>query len=168
MKANRINNEIKVFPVLPNEWKHYLNFSLADEEIVKLEGFYDLITPEYNPKEYTLGSIYWDEDDEVYRYTLEKIHYDIEILRQERLDQWEEFQKQFRKEITELYLEEIALGDLSNEMIYLIQVLRQRRSEIYDEINAHADNKELDKLINYNFNTEEVAQFRQMLKELKN
>lgn len=53
-------------------------------------------------------------------------------------------------------------------MIYLIQVLKQRRYEIYDEINGHAEKGELDKLINYNFNTEEVAQFRQMLKELKN
>ena len=68
MKANNIDGQIRIFYQLPNEWKSFLNFSKADEATLKEEGFFDLITPEYDPRIQSLGEIYFDEQDEIFTY----------------------------------------------------------------------------------------------------
>jgi hypothetical protein len=68
MKARIENEQVKVYGTLPKDFKHYLNFAEADESLLKSEGFYDLITPEYKPEKQRLGDIYFDEENEIFTY----------------------------------------------------------------------------------------------------
>lgn len=68
MKAIEINGTVKTFSKLPNRWKNYTNFPLASEELLKQEGFFDVVQPEYNTETQRLGGIYFDEVNEVFTY----------------------------------------------------------------------------------------------------
>src|SRR5690606_1788499 len=49
-------------------WKNYTNFPLASEELLKKEGFFDVVQPTYNTETQRLGEIYFDEVNEVFTY----------------------------------------------------------------------------------------------------
>ena len=50
MKAIKINGNIKVYSNLPNSWEGVMgNFSKLSDEEIKAYGFYDIVTPDYNP-----------------------------------------------------------------------------------------------------------------------
>lgn len=167
MKANIVNGKITVFHILPDEWKTFLNFKKADENLLRQEGFFDLIIPEYNQLTQDIGEIYFDEGNKVFSYEIIEKVIDIEALLNRRLFEFEEFQKRFRREITELFLEEIALGILPETVKQLILTLKQRSSEIIEELKVFALEENIERLTNYTFETEEAQHFREMLKSLK-
>jgi len=68
MKARIENEQVKVYGTLPKDFKHYLNFAQADEALLKSEGFYDVITPEYDTESQRLGDIFFDEENEIFTY----------------------------------------------------------------------------------------------------
>lgn len=70
MKAVLIDNEIKVFFSLPTDWKNYLNFKEASLELQQQEGFYDVVTPDYDKALQRLGDIYFDEINRIFTYTV--------------------------------------------------------------------------------------------------
>ncbi len=87
MKAININGEIKVFQELPVDWKHYLNFREAPNELQKQEGFYDLVVPHYDPDLQRLGEIFFDSGNEIFTYpvidkTVEELAAEKEALLQ--------------------------------------------------------------------------------------
>lgn len=167
MKARIENGVITVFEEIPNVWGNHLNFNQANLSLLQSEGFFDLIEPSYQQKLQQLGEIYFDEVNKVFIYSVVDIEYDLDELLKNRLDEFDQFQKTFRREITELYLEEIALGILPEEVKQLIVVLRQRRDEIIAELQSFRDTENLERLLNYSFHTQETEQFKIMLKSLK-
>ena len=71
MKAITINSEIKVYNKLPNAWGPVMgNFSKLSDEEIESYGFYDIVIPTYNSKSEKLSDIFWDEDNQVYTYTV--------------------------------------------------------------------------------------------------
>lgn len=68
MKAVLIDNEIKVFFSLPTDWKNYLNCKEANLELQHQEGFYDVVTPNYDLTLQKLGDIYFDEANCLFTY----------------------------------------------------------------------------------------------------
>jgi hypothetical protein len=96
MKAREENGRIKMYVQLPKTWKNHLNFSQADEELQKQEGFYDVENPQFNPDLQVLGPIFFDEENEVFTYpvvdkTQEQIEHEIES-RLKALDSQIDFQ----------------------------------------------------------------------------
>jgi len=173
MKARIENNTIKIYGRLPSKYvTDTMNiaggFDLLPTEIHEQEGFFDVVMPTFDGKLQRLGEIYFDQEKRVFTYPLEDIVYDLDQLLQRRLDEFDQFQKGFRREITELYLEEIALGILPEEVKQLIALLRQRRDEIIAELKEFRATENLERLLNYSFYTEETEQFKMMLKALKN
>ena len=76
MKAIEINGEIKVYNSLPNSWKGVMgNFSKLSDEEIKSYGFYDVVTPDYNSRTQELSNIFWDENNEVFTYTVNNIEF---------------------------------------------------------------------------------------------
>jgi|TARA_Y100000015_G_scaffold4225_1_gene3824 hypothetical protein len=76
MKAIEINGEIKVYNSLPNSWKGVMgNFSKLSDEEIKSYGFYDVVTPDYNSRTQELSNIFWDENNEVFTYTVNDIEF---------------------------------------------------------------------------------------------
>ena len=173
MKARIENNKIRIYSRLPSKYvTDTMNvaggFDLLPAWIHEQEGFFDVVTPAFDAKFQKLGDIYFDQENRVFTYTLVDLEYDLDVLLQRRLEEFEEFQKGFRREITELYLEEIALGILPEEVRQLIMVLRQRRDEIIAQLHTFRAEENLERLLNFSFYTEETQQFRQMLRALKN
>lgn len=68
MKARIEEGQIKIYGTLPKDFKHYLNFAQADETLLKAEGFYDVVMPEYDPENQKLGDIFFDEENEIFTY----------------------------------------------------------------------------------------------------
>jgi hypothetical protein len=67
------DGNIKIYGTLPSKFRgatgNYAGgFHLMDEDIIKQEGFYDLVIPEYNHFTEMLGQIYFDEQEEVFTY----------------------------------------------------------------------------------------------------
>ena len=76
MKAIEINGEIKVYAQLPGSWKGVMgNFSKLSDEEIKSYGFYDVVTPDYNSRTQELSNIFWDENNEVFTYTVNNIEF---------------------------------------------------------------------------------------------
>ena len=172
MKARIENNTIRIYSRLPSKYVNETmniagGFDLLPTEIHEQEGFFDVVTPAFDPKLQWLGGIFFDEENRVFTYPLVDNVYDLDQLLQKRLDEFDQFQKGFRREITELYLEEIALGILPEEVKQLIALLRQRRDEIIAELKEFRETENLERLLNYSFHTQETEQFKSMLKSLK-
>jgi len=76
MKAIEINGEIKIYNSLPNSWKGVMgNFSKLSDEEIKSYGFYDVVIPDYNSRTQELSDIFWDENNEVFTYTVNDIEF---------------------------------------------------------------------------------------------
>ena len=76
MKAIEINGKIIVYNSLPNSWKGVMgNFSKLSDEEIKSYGFYDVVTPDYNSRTQELSNIFWDENNEVFTYTVNNIEF---------------------------------------------------------------------------------------------
>jgi hypothetical protein len=66
---------------LPKTWKNHLNFTMASEELQKLEGFFDVVKPEYDIVMKELGQIYFDETNQVFTYPVVDRAFDLEELK---------------------------------------------------------------------------------------
>ena len=79
MKARGENLVIKTYfyeskenNKLPKVFNGHLAFRAASTKLQKQEGFFDVVTPTLQPNE-KLGSIYWDEANQVFTYLIEII-----------------------------------------------------------------------------------------------
>ena len=147
MKAREDNGQIKIYGQLPKTWKYHLNFSMADEELQKQEGFYNLVTPQFNPDLQELGPIYFDKENEVFTYpvvdkTQEQIEYEIE-LRLKALDSQIDFQsvKRLLQKVAEPVLadeENLTEQDIDDAKTLYKQY---RVGVIYDKDSTNIDEK---------------------------
>ena len=172
MKARNENNQIKIYGSLPSKYKsETLNiaggFDKLNKEIHEQEGFFDVATPAYDNLLQELGEIYFDEVAKVFTYPVVDLVFNLDNLLEQRLREFDQFQKEFRREITELYLEEIALGTLPDQVKGLIATLQQRKVEIIAELQGFRGTGNIERLTNYSFYTEETEQFKAALVALK-
>jgi polyhydroxyalkanoate synthesis regulator phasin len=77
MKAKIENNKIKVYRRLPRIFNGITgtypgSFDKQSDEILKQEGFYNVVIPEYDPYIEELGEIYFDEKYEVFTYPVKE------------------------------------------------------------------------------------------------
>ena len=73
-KAIQQGIKITIYQELPKSWdgkKHYMGGfdNLSDEEL-KEEGFYNVVTPDYNTRSEYLSAIVFDEDKEIFTYNV--------------------------------------------------------------------------------------------------
>jgi len=90
MKAIQKNGSIKIYKVLPETWDgrfsgHIINFRQASDEVLKENGFYDVVKPGYDPSKQNKGGLYFDEAKEIFTYDVTDIDFDqdIDILDEE-------------------------------------------------------------------------------------
>ena len=131
------------------------------------DGWRDEIIPEFNPKTQKLSDPFYNEVTDKVNYNVIDLVIDIEDLRAQRLAEFDQFSSGFTSDVTEMFAEEILMNDLPAGVINLLQTLKQRKIEVIVEINGFADTNNIERLINYQFETEEVAQFRAALAALK-
>lgn len=131
------------------------------------DGWRNEELPDFDPYLQELGQPYYDAQFDIVKYHVVDREVDLDELLASRLQEFERFQKEFRKEIVELFLEEIALGILSDDVKGLIEVLQQRKAQIIAELQGFRSAGNVERLINYSFYTEEAEQFRAALVSLK-
>lgn len=147
MKAIEINGEIKTFSKLPNRWKNYTNFPLASEELLKQEGFFDVVRPEHNTETQYLGEIYFDEVREVFTYPV--IDKTQDELDQEKEAELNVLDNQFNQDAAKRILRKVVaplLADeasLTSEDIEDIKMLYKqwRVGVMYDKDSDNPDEK---------------------------
>ena len=74
MKAININGQIKLYGRLPKSWGNIIGgFNTISDEEAKEYGFYDVVSPDFDNATQNFGDIYFDEDNEVFTYSVENI-----------------------------------------------------------------------------------------------
>lgn len=78
MKARIENGQIKVYNSLPQIYKGVTGlypggFHLQSDTVHRLEGFYDVVTPVFDPVTQTLGDIYWDDQTQTFTYIVDTV-----------------------------------------------------------------------------------------------
>lgn len=167
MKANNINGTIKLFGQLPNQWRNQLNFRKSTIEVQEQEGFFDVVTPEFDFDIQKLGNIYFDADASVFTYPIIDQVLDIEAIRAEK---HEVFQQILEQEMTPALmfgvLEKLAMGEpIPQETIATITALRNREAQVKSDIDSETD---VNKLTKFGFDKEEIDQSKELLKAGRN
>lgn len=87
MKARVKNGQVQVYKSLPSEFTKedgsvILNFRNANEETLKLAGFYDVVKPSFDKQVQTKGGLYFDADNEIVTYDVTDIDFsqDVDII----------------------------------------------------------------------------------------
>lgn len=162
------NGQIGFPQLLPNKYGNVIGgFDKLSNSKLKDYGFYPYVEPVFDPFSQELAELVFNQSSQtVTRNVVAKV-YDIEQMRVNKLASFEQFSKGFRNEITEMFAEEILLNELPVGVVSLLQVLKQRKVEVIAEINGFADNQDIDSLINYKFESDEVQQFRAALASFK-
>lgn len=94
MKAKNIDGKIVLYTVLPKVWKNHLNFEMASEELLKSEGFYDVVVPSYDSSIEYLDNIHFNENC----YTYDVIPVPLNVLAyRESMSKWHH--PEYRKRI---------------------------------------------------------------------
>jgi len=124
--------------------------------------------PEIEDWHQYLGERYFDPAIDSVTWTVVEKQFDIDQLYSQKTAEWDRFIKDFRTEIVELFLEEIALGTLSDTVKQFIVQLKIRKAEIDTELKGFYDTGNVERLVNYSFNTPETAQMKAYLQSLKN
>ena len=138
MKAKIENGKIQMYPTLPSTYNGVTgsypgNFHLQPEDILKLEGFFDVVVPSYDPQMQLLGEIFFDEASEVFTYPVTDKELDLAQLKQERLDEFSRVLDQFAILISRCKL---IHGDDNAELNSAIEQTRQMRLQTITNINA--------------------------------
>ena len=83
MKANNINGIIQTYETIPSEWKNLdgttnIAYRYEDPSIWYVDGFRDVVEPQYNSSTQYKGSIYFDATNDNFTYAV--IDYTIEQI----------------------------------------------------------------------------------------
>ncbi|MFV0266974.1 MAG: hypothetical protein ACK5HT_07555 [Draconibacterium sp.] len=173
MKALVIKNSVvRVFDVMPRffpEYGHVQRVDLLSEQELAEKGIkiVECINPLYSKALQRLGEPMYDQVSDVVTFQVINLEYNIDQLFDKRIAEFDQFEKNFRREITELFLEEIVLGTLPETVKQFIVQLKQRSSEVRAELQGFYTTGDIERLGTYTFYTEETAQLRSTLKSLK-
>lgn len=173
MKALLINDSVaRTFDNIPRfipEYGHIQRPDLLNEQELADKGvrIVDCIVPPYNKALQKLGKPEYNQNSQQVTFDVIDIEYNIDQLFEARLSEFDLFEKVFRREITELFLEEIVLGTLPDTVRQFIAQLQQRSSEVRAELQGFYDTGDIERLVTYTFYTEETEQLKTTLKSLK-
>jgi len=78
MIAIERSGTIQTFTRLPNEWNDDKGYHINFRKITNKEdyGFYNVVTPPYDPVTQSLSQIFWDADNKVFTYTVNNTDFD--------------------------------------------------------------------------------------------
>ena len=78
MIAIERSGTIQTFTRLPNEWNDDKGYHINFRKITNKEdyGFYNVVTPSYDPVTQSLSQIFWDADNKVFTYTVNNTDFD--------------------------------------------------------------------------------------------
>lgn len=78
MIANEINGQIKTYSTIPTEWNGTEGYNYEDASIHYIDGFRDVVEPQYNSTTQYKGGLIYDGVNNVFTYTV--IDYTVEEL----------------------------------------------------------------------------------------
>jgi len=78
MKAIQIGNEIKTFTTIPDKWNHTIGYNYEDPSVWYVDGFRDVVEPQFNSTTSYKGSMIYDGVNNVFTY--EVIDFTLEQL----------------------------------------------------------------------------------------
>jgi len=70
MIAIEINGQIQTFSAIPDKWNHTLGYNYEDASIHYVDGFRNVVEPQYNTTTQYKGSIIYDNVNNVFTYAV--------------------------------------------------------------------------------------------------
>ena len=133
MKAININGQIKLYGSLPKSWGNIIGgFNTLSDEEVKEYGFYNVVNPDFDNATQNFGDIYFDENNEVFTYSVEDIVFN-ETLSQLKESKIESLRDYTNEKLSETDWYVIRSAERS---IDIPQDIQDARAEILSEHNT--------------------------------
>jgi len=169
MKARIENGQIKIYNTLPKIYNGITgcypgNFHLQSDEIHRQEGFIPVVTPIFDPETpetQKLGEIYFDETNDIFTYPVNNIVFDLEQLRQQRLNEFSQVLDQFAVLITRCKL---IHGDDNTDLNDAIEQTKQMRNATIANINAIAT---VEEMLAFHIRPEDVEYYQNLFEPFK-
>jgi hypothetical protein len=175
MKARKENDEqIKTYGSLPSQWRgvtgNYIGgFERLDDNTLEKEGFFDVVTPEYNRTIETLDEIYFDEAQNIYTYDVIP-RTDLPSLEDARKIKIRELKNRAREKFAETdwyYIRELHSAKNNKNKKVPPQIVSEREL-IYDFIDTkeqEINNLELEEVLNFNTSLDESTNSEKIIPE---
>ena len=167
MKARIENGTIRKYGSLPQDFENILNFRNADEETVKSKGFFDVVTPEFDPTYWRLGEIYFDDKNQVFSYTL--IAIPVDEVKQKLKTDFEAAKNRTRKELLDALVDkmiELHRTELPEGLVQLWDILKAENIRVGNTIEEMATN-DPDALRKFRIRSEDVYSFIENIRKFK-
>jgi hypothetical protein len=143
MKARLENNVLVFYDTIPEQMTNGVlgttigGYDKLSDEIHKLDGFYDVVEPDFNKKLQELGEIYFDSDNEIYTYPVIN---KVITLKSEKNKKIKELKKKGQDKLSETdwyYLRFLRNGtpvpdDIQSDSDLTYFKLNKKESEIND------------------------------------
>jgi hypothetical protein len=165
MKARKEDNgQIRIYGNPPSKWKgvtgNYAGgFHLIDEETLKEEGFFEVVTPEYNRNIEVLSEIYFDEENQIYTYDVLP-NPNLPTIEEAKISKIKELKHRAKEKFNETdwyYIREIHAGK-NGKNKKVPDLIIEEREEIYGFIElkeAEIDSLvDLEDVLNFNISLE--------------
>lgn len=155
MKARIENGIIVKYSKLPSKFNSKHGFVLGgyeklDPSIHKNDGFYDLITPEYDNDLQYLGNIYFNEEYEYFTYYIINKDLSLELEKQKKIQELKKLSNEKFQETDWYYIRKMRNGIEIPENIKIVsEQLYNLINDIEEEINNINNIKDV---INYQIN----------------
>ncbi len=167
MKARIENGQIKLYGHVPQDFENILNFRKAGDEIHKQHGFYDVVTPRYDPDYWRLGELYFDGEKQVFTYELVAIP--IEEVKRRLSADFEIAKSRTRKELLDALVDkmiELHRNELPEGLVQLWDTLIAENSRVVATIDELAV-EDPDTLRKFKVRPEDVEGFVRGIQEFK-
>jgi len=167
MKARIENGQIKLYGHVPQDFENILNFRMAGDEIHKQHGFYDVVTPRYDPDYWRLGELYFDEEKQVFTYELSGIP--TEEIKDNLKKEFEMAKDRTRKELLDALVDkmiELHRSELPEGLVQLWDILKAENQRVLSTIGDMEVN-DPDALRKYRIRPEDVNWFIDNIRKFK-
>lgn len=167
MKARIENGTIRKYGSLPQDFENILNFSQADETTINSKGFYDVVTPEYDPAYWRLGEIYFDDMNQVFSYRL--IAIPVDEVKQKLKTDFEAAKDRTRKELLDALVDkmiELHRTELPEGLVQLWDILKAENIRVGNTIEEMATN-DPDALRKFRIRSEDINSFIENIRKFK-
>ena len=149
------------------DYRNIMNFRKADAQVHKAHGFYDVVAPEFDPDFWRLGDLYFDEDSEVFTYSLHEIPVS-EVKERLKLD-FEHAKDRTRKELLDAIVDkmiELHRDELPRGLVELWDTLVSENNRVSATIDALAEG-DPDALRKFRIRGEDIESFATAIKKYK-
>lgn len=142
MKARIENNKIVLYNNIPKKLENSIsgcvlgNYDKLSKNIHELDGFYDIVEPEYDPILQEVNYIYFDENNKIFTYKVIDKNFNLNVEKNKKIKKLKELSNEEFSKTDWYYIRKLRNGiDIPIEIENKSRDLYYKIEQIENEIN---------------------------------